>query len=254
MSAPRTTPLLTPDGRTFTGFPSSGLATAIPNLFLARILPQIMQPEELVLTTYFFYAQQHAPGPRRTPRFLTRRELAADATLLRALANLAGGTDHEALGRGLDATLSRNTLFRAEIEVDGRSEEAFAVNTPANRRAMQALASQKLWIEEPLPPAEGAAAPNIFALYEENIGTITPLMAEHLQDAEERYSAQWILEAFSEAVELNKRNWRYIAAILRRWEDEGRYHEEPERDTEADRLERRYREGKRKRRPYSDVI
>ncbi len=254
MSAPRTTPLLTPDGRTFTGFPSSGLATAIPNLFFARILPQIMQPEELVLTTYFFYAQQHAPGPRRTPRFLTRRELAADATLLRALANLAGGADHEALGRGLDAALERNTLFRAEIEVDGRTEEVFAVNTPANRRAMEALTGQKLWIEEPLPPAEGTAAPNIFALYEENIGTITPLMAEHLQDAEERYSAQWILEAFSEAVELNKRNWRYIAAILRRWEDEGRYHEEPERDTEADRLERRYREGKRKRRPYSDVI
>ncbi len=247
MTTPRMTPLLTPDGRAFAGFPSSGLATAVPNLFFARILPQIARPEELVLTVYFFYAQQQAPGPRRTPRFLTRRELAADATLLRALANLAGGADHEALARGLEAALERNTLFRAEIEVDGRPEEVFAVNTPSNRRAMEALAGRTLSLEEPLPPAEGIAAPNIFALYEENIGTITPLIAEHLQDAEERYSPEWIREAFREAVSLNKRNWRYIATILRRWETEGPDYEKPERDTEAAWLARRYTSGKRAR-------
>ena len=246
MTAPRTTPLLTPDGRVFAGFPSSGLATAVPNLFFARVLPQITQPEELVLTVYFFYAQQHAPGPRRTPRFLSRRELAADAALLRALASLAGGTDHEALARGLDAALERNTLFRAEIEADGRSEEVFAVNTPANRRAMEALTGRALSFEEPLPLAEGTAAPNIFALYEENVGTITPLIAEHLQDAEERYSPDWVREAFSEAVSLNKRNWRYIATILRRWETEGPDYEKPERDTEAAWLARRYSSGKRR--------
>ncbi len=246
MTAPRTTPLLAPDGRGFAGFPSSGLATAVPNLFFARILPQITLPEELALTVYFFYAQQQAPGPRRTPRFLTRRELAADATLLHTLANLAGGADHEALTRGLEAALQRNTLFRAEIEIQGRTEEIFAVNTPANRRAMEALAGEPPWIEEPLPPAEGTAATNIFALYEENIGTITPLIAEHLQEAEERYSPDWIREAFREAVSLNKRNWRYIATILRRWESEGPDYEKPERDTEAAWLARRYSSGKRR--------
>jgi DnaD/phage-associated family protein len=198
-----------------------------------------------VLTLYFFFAQQQPPGPRRTPRFLTRRELAADATLLRSLANLAGGTDHEALARGLEAALVRNTLFRAEIEVGGGVEEVFAVNTPSNRRAMETLAGTAMALEEPLPPAEGTAAPNIFALYEENIGTITPLIAEHLQDAEEHYSAEWIREAFREAVSLNKRNWRYIATILRRWETEGPDYEKPERDTEAAWMARRYSSGKR---------
>jgi DnaD/phage-associated family protein len=246
VTAPRTTPLLTPDGRVFAGFPSSGLATAVPNLFFARVLPEMTSAEELAVTVYFFYAQQQAPGPRRTPRFLTRRELAADATLLRALANLAGGKDHEALSRGLEAALSRGTLFSAEIEADGRTEEAFAVNTPANRRAMAALTGTTVRMEEPLPPAEGTAAPNIFALYEENIGTITPLIAEHLQDAEDRYSAEWIREAFREAVSLNKRNWRYIASILRRWETEGPDYEKPERDTEAAWMARRYSSGKRR--------
>ena len=247
MTTPRTTPLLTPEARAFGGFPSSGLATAVPNLFFARVLPEITSPEELALTLYFFYAQQHAPGSRRTPRFLTRRELAADATLLRTIANLAGGADHEALTRAIDAAIERNTLFRAEIEIDGQSEEVFAVNTPSNRSAMEALAGKELWIEEPLPPAEGTAAPNIFALYEENIGSITPLIADDLQEAEERYAADWIREAFCEAVSLNKRNWRYIATILRRWETEGPDYEKPERDTEAAWLARRYASGKRTR-------
>ena len=247
--AQRTTPLLTPDGRTFAGFSSSGLGTVIPNLFFARVLPEIASPEELAVSVYFFYAQQQAPGPRRTPRFLTRAELAADGALLRTLANLAGGKDHEALASGLDAAVQRGTLFRAGIEMDGREEEAFAVNTPANRRAMEALAGKRLWLEEPLPPAEGKATPNIFELYEENIGTITPLIAEHLQDAEERYSQEWIREAFREAVSLNKRNWRYIASILRRWESEGPDYEKRERDTEAAWLAKRYSSGKRRSRP-----
>jgi len=246
MTPLRATTPLSPEAHAFAGFPSSGLATAIPNAFFARVLPEITMPEELALTVYFFYAQSQTRGRRRRPRFLTRRELAADATLLRTLANLAGGRDHQALSRALDAALARRTLFRAEIEIEGRSEEAFAVNTPANRRAMQALAGKNLWLEEPLPPADGTAAPNIFALYEENIGSITPLMADHLQDAEERYPPEWIRDAFREAVELNKRSWRYIAAILRRWEAEGRDHEKPQRDTEADWLARRYASGKRR--------
>ncbi|WP_297167241.1 DnaD domain-containing protein [Thermogemmatispora sp.] len=64
--------------------------------------------------------------------------------------------------------------------------------------------------------------PNIFVLYEQNIGLLSPLIADELRDAAERYPPEWIEAAFREAVEHNKRNWRYIRAILRRWETEGR--------------------------------
>ena len=57
--------------------------------------------------------------------------------------------------------------------------------------------------------------PNIFRLYEENIGPLTPLIAEMLRDAEKTYPADWIEEAFKIAVENNVRRWRYIEAILR---------------------------------------
>ena len=229
-------------GRGFAGFPASGLATAVPNLFFGLVLPQIERPEELVVSIYFFFAQQQqAP---RTPRFVTRRELAAEGTLLRALARVCGGRDHEALEEGLRLAVQRGTLTRAVLDVAGREEEVFAVNTPVNRRGLAELAAARVHVEEPLPPAEGTAAPNIYAVYEENIGPITPLIADHLKDAEETYPLGWIMEAIDEAVSRNKRSWRYVATILRRWETEGRSNEKPGRDTQAEWLALRYAAGK----------
>ena len=63
---------------------------------------------------------------------------------------------------------------------------------------------------------------NIFSLYENNIGTISPMLAEQLRDAENIYSSQWLKEAFDIAVKHNVRNWAYISAILKRWSNEGR--------------------------------
>jgi DnaD/phage-associated family protein len=214
----------------------------VPNLFFSRLLPSIEKPEELVVTLYFFYAQGLQ---RRSPPFVTRRELAADGTLVRALANLCGDDGSKALARGLALAVERGSLLRVEAHGDGREEELYLLATPHNRRAAGRLASAELRLEEPLPPAAPAEPPNIFALYEENVGAITPLIADDLKDAEERYPPQWIGAAFREAVSLNKRSWRYIHSILKRWEAEGPDYEEAGRDPEADWLERRYARGKR---------
>jgi len=221
----------------FTGFPDSGLATAVPNLFFSRVMPEISDPAELVVSAYFFFAAQLH---KRRPHYVSREELAADRALVRALANSAGGTDQETLGRGLGLAVKRGTLIRAR----SGEAEVYAVNSPSNVRAMESLSEVRL--EEPLPPASGEAAPDIFTLYEENIGSITPLIADELKDAEGRYPAEWLREAVREAVELNKRSWRYVASILRRWETEGPNYEKSERDPQIEWLERRFREGKRR--------
>src|SRR5216117_216696 len=64
--------------------------------------------------------------------------------------------------------------------------------------------------------------PTIYSLYEQNIGLLTPILAERLQDAEGRYPLDWIEAAFEEAVTNNKRSWRYIERILERWAAEGK--------------------------------
>jgi DNA replication protein len=236
---PKTGPL--PSAAEFAGFPTSARATPVPNLFFARLLPRIEKPEELLVTLYFFYAQTLR---HRSPAFVTRRELAADQTLLTALAHLCQ-EDGGALDRGLALALERGSLLRVEAKGDGRSEELYFLATPHNRKAAEELSRAELRLDEPLPPALPEESPSIYALYEENIGAITPLIADDLKDADQRYPPRWIAEAFREAVSLNKRSWRYISSILSRWEAEGPDYEEAGRDPEVDWLERRYALGKR---------
>jgi DnaD/phage-associated family protein len=82
------------------------------------------------------------------------------------------------------------------------------------------------------PPAE---PPNVFKLYEENIGPLTPLIADALKDAEEIYSAGWIAEAIDLAAKNNKRSWKYAEAILKRWKEEGRAEKQNRRDHQGSR-------------------
>ncbi|HET7737325.1 MAG TPA: DnaD domain protein, partial [Tepidiformaceae bacterium] len=52
------------------------------------------------------------------------------------------------------------------------------------------------------------------------------------------YPAEWIVDAFREAAELNARNWRYVERILENWDREGRVNEAPGRDSLDERRRR----------------
>lgn len=62
---------------------------------------------------------------------------------------------------------------------------------------------------------------NIFLLYEQNIGMITPLLKDELMSAEDEYPSEWIVEAVKLAVVNNVRKWSYARAILERWKVNG---------------------------------
>lgn len=61
---------------------------------------------------------------------------------------------------------------------------------------------------------QGAQKPNLFKVYEQEIGAITPLIADALKDAEKEYPPGWVEEAIQIAVERNVRNWKYVRAVL----------------------------------------
>lgn len=86
-----------------------------------------------------------------------------------------------------------------------------------NLHAKNKKENKKKEVEE-----EGTGGSNIFSLYEQSIGMLAPIMVEELKLAEQTYSFNWIEDAFKEAIRLNKRNWKYINAILERWGREGR--------------------------------
>lgn len=63
---------------------------------------------------------------------------------------------------------------------------------------------------------ESARQTDIFTLFPENIGALTPLLSDDLREAEDIYPAEWIEEAFRIAPTFSKRSWRYVCAILER--------------------------------------
>ncbi len=63
--------------------------------------------------------------------------------------------------------------------------------------------------------------PEIYALYEREIGSLSPNVIGKLDAAAEKYPHDWITQAVAEAVANNVRKWNYVAAILERWRTEG---------------------------------
>lgn len=209
----------------FTGFPSVGRATAIPNLFFATVLPRMRSPAALLA---FLWVARFAQERRGGAAFVAAGELARDETVRASFAALAGST--EALGEGLGECVRLGALL-AFVEGEGGGETYYGLNTPANRRALaraQAGGPVPAVVSSPLAAPR---RPDVFRLYEEHIGTITPLVGERLLEAMERYPGEWIEDAFREAALRNVRNWRYVERILERWAEEGRAHEAVARDS-----------------------
>lgn len=213
----------------FVGFPEGKLKTAqVPVLFFTDILPLIDDLAELKLTLHLFWLLSGQTGEMR---YLRGDDLRADKALLKSL-NLDSElrSPQAALSDALERAVARNTLIRIEVEVKSRSGEAvwedwYFLNSEHGRRAAAIIRTGRLNDLHAVLPEEArlkVERPNIFVLYEQNVGLLTPLIADQLRDMEKNYPPEWITEAFDIAVAANKRALRYIQAILRRWENEGK--------------------------------
>jgi DnaD/phage-associated family protein len=70
------------------------------------------------------------------------------------------------------------------------------------------------------PDQNGAGA--VFTLYEQEIGLLTPGIADKIGGFVDDYPDEWVSEAIMIASENNARNCKYIGAILTRWQKEGK--------------------------------
>jgi DNA replication protein len=266
-----------PSATGFIGFPDVKMKpVVIPDHFFTELLPQIDDLAELKLTLHCFWLLNEQPGELR---YLRGEELRQDETLLRSLTldnNLR--PPQEALADALQRAVARNTLLKLEIETDledgGVESEGvgetiphsplptphshlsdwYFINTVKGRQTLALIRQGKLKEVEAAIPDEArlrVQRPNVYVLYEQNIGLMTPLIADQLRDLEKSFPPAWVEEAFEIAVSRNKRHLRYIQNILKRWETEGKEgdrHEEPRRDVEGDRR-RKYLPDE-----FSDVI
>jgi DNA replication protein len=205
----------------FTGFPAKTKFTAIPNSFFSALLPQISDIAELKTTLHIFWALYQKRG---YPRFTTYKELLASKSLMDSLAGTS--PPEETLRNALEMATRRGTILHLVLDKDRTAEDVYFLNTEADRQTLAKIQNGELVLsglrakEQPYTPTE--APPDIFTLYEQNIGMLTPLIADELREAERLYPETWIRDAVKEAVLHNKRNIKYIAKILERWSAEGK--------------------------------
>jgi DnaD/phage-associated family protein len=202
----------------FNGFPARMEYTPVPNIFLNSVLAEITDTVELKLTLHLFRLLYFK---KCSPRYVTLNEMLSDAGLMSGMNN-----NEETLRQALASAVQRKTILHAAAE-DGAHADIYLLNTAANREVVGKIEDGEKQFtgfetKRVIPEVPAAAQPNIFTMYEENIGLLTPMIAEELRDAEKMYPEVWIKDAIKEAVNAGKRNWRYIAAILERWATEGK--------------------------------
>lgn len=207
--------------KTFPGF-SNGKThlTPIPAAFFSDLLPIIDDLAELKVSLYAIWFIDQQEGNLRYIRF---DDFARDNQFMTGL----GKTETESrqnLIHALQRTVDRGSLLCFRLENEPEEKGIYFLNTPLGRAAFKGI-QQGNWSPQNIPLAEvqlNQERPNIFRLYEANIGPLTPMMSETLQETEENYPQEWIEDAIRIAVESNVRRWRYVEAILETWKERGR--------------------------------
>jgi DNA replication protein len=219
----------------FPGFPDGNLkVTPLPEVFFCELLPLIDDLSELKLTLHclwlFRQTGREAPyvtGEELEADELLRRSLLAAAPPLHAQGRYASeeSVARDTLRQALEYAVARGTLIQVSAQDETDQQRAWYFLNSEQGRAAVARVQRGEWAPPGGQEAQQLEArrPNIYVLYEQNLGMIhSPLLAEELLDAEQTYPAEWIEEAFRIAVTNNVRRWVYVRRILERWADEGR--------------------------------
>jgi hypothetical protein len=192
----------------FAGFPPGVRATPIPDPVLGVLLEQIDDLAELKVTLRGFWLANQKKGALRA---VSQDEFLNDKVLVEGLKGICQSSQ-EAIQRGLALAVRRRTFLVFPSGSTRAADRLYGANTESNRRALALLGAEGGVVlpegieDAPYTESSHQARPNIFTLYENNISTISPMLAEKLKEAEELYPWPWIAEALQIAVTQNKRS------------------------------------------------
>ena len=196
---------------TFKGFPRSVRYLPVPAPMFGPLLEQIKDASGFIITLRIIWMLQQKKGRLR---YVSSEEVFGDKILSNALGS------KEAIQNSINMVVKGGILLQIRRE---NASDAFMLNSESDREIASDIGSIYESNDQPLDPWEiENTPPEIYSLYEQNIGILTPIMSEKLTEAEDKYPAEWIKEAVGIAVEQNRRNWAYVSRILERWDMEGR--------------------------------
>lgn len=195
--------------------------TAIPARFFDDVLPLIDDLAEMQVVLFCFWA---LPQKEQTYPYLLRQDFARYDALMQGLRTARPEADPtKTLDAALNRAVTHHILLCAPVTLDGEAHALYFLNTERGRKGIAQVEAGHWQPGDLHRPVEILPErPNIYTLYEQNIGPLTPMIAEELKDAEATFPVEWITEAIKIAVKMNKRSWRYARAILVSWQTEGR--------------------------------
>ncbi|MBS96869.1 MAG: DnaD domain protein [SAR202 cluster bacterium] len=195
----------------------------IPIELTSSLLKDIDSYEEFKCTLRVF-SLIFSLRPKRL--WISFEELIADPVLLESIHPSNSQNKTEIIIKSIYAAKKRKTIIIREKVKDQIQNSIILINDKISNELLKRKdignLDNGLDLEQTDFQSSQKPQSNIYGLYEDNIGQMTPLLAEELKLAEKKYPNSWIQEAITEAVKNNIRNWKYISSILNRWQIEGR--------------------------------
>jgi DnaD/phage-associated family protein len=172
----------------------------------------VWYPDEDLIWVKFFVNNQS-----RSPKFLI-----AAAKCLEKISNKKIVEDfirynREVYAISIPYTYPTDTLSIPSAQAADQRSALSSASASLSGSEKRGSGGEKLTEPEPEDPVLAA----ITRLYEQNIGIITPMIAEELKDIREYYPEGWFQAALKEALAHEARTLAYIKTILNRWEHEG---------------------------------
>ena len=137
------------------------------------------------------------------------------------------GMSRQGVLNGITDAVERGVVEKIEHEV-GSYEYGLVVNEvdrPVNevdQLVVNEVDTQKKVIKETNQKETGVHNHNVFAAYEDTIGTLSKFVGEKLNDMVNEYTEEWVILALGVAAENNIRKLSYVEGVLVGCKSEGR--------------------------------
>lgn len=198
----------------------------VPRQFFTDLLPEITDLGEMRVTLLLFLLVAER-GASETP--VPERQIIEDRSLREAFRvdGIDSSQVRNTIANALDRAVARGSLLRVESHGKLQTASWYFIHTRVTRELVAAIARgaisppREMWTDDTSPEVTREPASS-FHLYEQNIGPLTPLVADRITRAMDTYPPDWIEDAIGEAVTYNRRSWRYIERILETWTQQGR--------------------------------
>ena len=190
-----------------------------PVQLFTEILPRLHNESQLRATLYTWYAIASKGSGQR---YVYLSQLLTDPVLLSWFTHLGG---KNGIQRGLDQSCREGIFLQLQI---GEDDKILAPNDESGARLITDMKSESVAHHNqsrdssPETNYETTVVSNVVEKYENEIGMLTPVIADMIAIAEQMYPTTWILAALDIAAQSNARSWKYVTAILARWKNEGK--------------------------------